>query len=323
MEGWKTLQSGLANLNLGQSANKFTKGFQSSVQATKERLGQVSQDEITELPQEYKDLEARVDALRNAHLAMLNKQLILMCNTFNCQVYDTEAYDYPVQIQESISELSNTIGTNFQNFAATNLKGTPLSPGATAPRPHLETPHKTLPHALTRASHTASQLLISTPAGDSSKLGKALALYTQANETIANARIQHDQAVQDGYLHPWQTTLSTSINVAMKARQAVRTSRLELDAAKQGLKSASHARQEQARLEVENAEDDLVQKTEVAITLMKTVLENPEPLKNLNELVKAQLVFYSTAAEALSGVQGEIEELSVAAEGEYRKSRDH
>ncbi len=40
------------------------------------------------------------------------------------------------------------------------------------------------------------------------------------------------------------------------------------------LKSAGPARQEQARLEVENAEDDLVQKTEVAITLMKTVLEN-------------------------------------------------
>jgi hypothetical protein len=29
-----------------------------------------------------------------------------------------------------------------------------------------------------------------------------------------------------------------------------------------------------ARLEVENAEDDLVQKTEIAITLMKTVLDN-------------------------------------------------
>jgi hypothetical protein len=43
------------------------------------------------------------------------------------------------------------------------------------------------------------------------------------------------------------------------------------------------------RLEVENAEDDLVQKTEVAITMMKTVLENPEPLKNLNDLAKAQV----------------------------------
>jgi hypothetical protein len=40
------------------------------------------------------------------------------------------------------------------------------------------------------------------------------------------------------------------------------------------LKSAAPARQEQARLEVEHAEDDLVQKTEVAIGLMKAVLEN-------------------------------------------------
>jgi hypothetical protein len=40
------------------------------------------------------------------------------------------------------------------------------------------------------------------------------------------------------------------------------------------LKTAGAARQEQARLEVENAEDDLVQKTEVAITLMKAVLDN-------------------------------------------------
>jgi hypothetical protein len=129
------------------------------------------------------------------------------------------------------------------------------------------------------------------------------------------------------------------------------------------LKNANPARQEHARLEVENAEDDLVQKTEVAITLMKTVLENvglfiriqkdisdnpiyrscipsfrlltkinalnhnayghlcpiqPEPIKNLNELIKAQLLYFSIAAESLSAVQGEIEELSVAAEGEYR-----
>jgi hypothetical protein len=40
------------------------------------------------------------------------------------------------------------------------------------------------------------------------------------------------------------------------------------------LKTANPTRQEQARLEVENAEDDLVQKTEVAISMMKAVLEN-------------------------------------------------
>lgn len=51
MEGWTKLQSGIAGLNIGQSANKFAKGFQSSVQATRERLGQVAPEEITELPQ--------------------------------------------------------------------------------------------------------------------------------------------------------------------------------------------------------------------------------------------------------------------------------
>ena len=84
------------------------------------------------------------------------------------------------------------------------------------------------------------------------------------------------------------------------------------------LKNAGPAKQEQARLEVENAEDDLVQKTEVAITMMKAVLDNPEPVKNINELVKAQLNYFAAAADALNTVQGEIEELAVAAEGEYR-----
>ena len=40
------------------------------------------------------------------------------------------------------------------------------------------------------------------------------------------------------------------------------------------LKNVGPSKQEHARLEVENAEDDLVQKTEVAITLMKAVLDN-------------------------------------------------
>lgn len=40
------------------------------------------------------------------------------------------------------------------------------------------------------------------------------------------------------------------------------------------LKNAGPAKQEAARIDVENAEDDLVQKTEVAITLMKAVLDN-------------------------------------------------
>ncbi|KAF7308535.1 hypothetical protein HMN09_00702600 [Mycena chlorophos] len=311
MESWTRLSTSLSNIDFGASANKLAKGFNSSVQATRERLGTVAPEEITELPQEYRDLEARVDALKAAHVALLKITT----------VYSTENYDYPVVIAENITELSTTIGVGINNLASTSLKGTNLpAPTEIAPPAQI---HKTLPHALGRSATTAANAIKATNSGAEDKLGKALTLYAEGWDKISTARVQHDITVRDQFLHPWQQTLSTSINVAVKARQAVRVSRLELDAAKQTLKNASPAKQEQARIEVENAEDDLVQKTEVAITLMKTVLENPEPLKNLNELAKAQLLYFSAAAESLSGIQGEVEELSVAAEGEYRKSRDH
>lgn len=47
----------------------------------------------------------------------------------------------------------------------------------------------------------------------------------------------------------------------------------------------------------------------------------PEPLQNLSNLVKAQLIYFSTAAETLSGIQGQIEEAATVAESDYRQSR--
>lgn len=51
MDQWTKLSAGLAGLGIGQSANKFAKGFNTTVQATRERIGQVAPDDITELPQ--------------------------------------------------------------------------------------------------------------------------------------------------------------------------------------------------------------------------------------------------------------------------------
>jgi hypothetical protein len=70
------------------------------------------------------------------------------------------------------------------------------------------------------------------PGGDD-RLGRALAAYAGAWERVADARVQQDGAIQSQYLVPWKATLNNSIESAMKARVAVRTSRLELDAAKQ------------------------------------------------------------------------------------------
>ena len=149
------------------------------------------------------------------------------------KVYEYENYDYPTQIQESLSELSSTIGYNLSSFAATNLKGTNLPVPAAPGEPPIA-PHKTLPHALLRASTTGANVIrTAAGAGAEDRLGHALAQYSEAWDRIAAARLDQDAHIQDQFLHPWQTTLNTSIAVAMKARQAVKASRLELDAAKQ------------------------------------------------------------------------------------------
>lgn len=48
---WKGFQSSFGNINLSATGNRISKGFNSSIQATRERLGTVAPEEITELPQ--------------------------------------------------------------------------------------------------------------------------------------------------------------------------------------------------------------------------------------------------------------------------------
>ena len=146
-------------------------------------------------------------------------------------MYETETYDYPSAIQESISDLSTSIGYGITNFAATNLKGTAIPAPAAVTPPAAQ--HKTLPHALGRAATQATTGMQAVEGAGESKLGQAFGLYAGVWDKIGAARVEHDQAVKQGFLAPWQVTLTTSIAVAMKARQAVRVSRLELDAAKQ------------------------------------------------------------------------------------------
>lgn len=254
MEGWGKLQSSIGSINFGQSASKLVKGFNSSVQATKERLGQVAPDEITELPQgaylSSSQMTFRLTFVQSTRISkpalMPSAQHISPYSSWDIllsflsdsndshritKVYESESYDYPTQIQESISELSISIGHGITNFAATNLKGTNLPVPSPVAAPQSQ--HKTLPHALGRASTTAATALQDVNVGTEDKLGKALGLYAGAFDKIASARLHQDASIQSNFLHPWQTTLSTSIAVALKARQAVRVSRLELDAAKQ------------------------------------------------------------------------------------------
>ncbi|KAL7009533.1 BAR domain-containing protein [Cystobasidiomycetes sp. EMM_F5] len=107
------------------------------------------------------------------------------------------------------------------------------------------------------------------------RLGKVLQTYAVAQDKVGKARLAQDSAINNNFVKPWSTTLNTQIAAATKARQNVKSARLSLDAARAKYKTAlAGQKQEQARLDVEAAEETLVNATEEAINLMRTMLDN-------------------------------------------------
>ncbi|GAA5962591.1 hypothetical protein JCM21900_000956 [Sporobolomyces salmonicolor] len=297
------LHGATQSIDLNSTGTKLSKGFATFSQTVKEKTGQAVEDDITELPQEYLDLERRVDGLRTAHLQLLKV----------AKAYEGN-YDYPVNLGESATEIGGSLAHNLSAWAAAATKGTHLPQPAVAEKP--AEVQKTLPHALSRASAAGA---VEVGPG---RLANVLKTYAVAQDKVGSARNRQDEEIAKNFLQPWSATLNSSIQAAVKSRQNVKQARLSLDACRATLKHATGGpKQEQARMEVEAAEEHLVTSTEEAIGLMRSVLENPEPIKNLAALLKAQQTFYAEAAEALASVQAEVDEAAVGAEAEYRKSR--
>ncbi|CEH13549.1 hypothetical protein CBOM_01465 [Ceraceosorus bombacis] len=330
MENWKAFTQNIS-ANVGPVGQRISRGFGNLNQQAKERFGTVDADDITELPQEYKDLEQRVDALRSAHTNLLKI----------ARAYESEGYDYPTQVQESIGQLSQQIGHSVTSWASSATKGTSLpAVQPTAAPPEV---HRTLAHALSRGAASGALELGASPtsiaglptspasgpsggnlAGEESKLGEALQKFALAQDRVGNARLAQDDSIRQGFLQPWQA-FGAQITVAIKARQAVRDARLHLDSWRQALKAieaaGNTAKLDSHRQEVEAAEDKLVEATEAAIASQKAVLENPEGIKSLAAFVKAQSEYHQAAAQVLAQASSELANLGLAAESDYRATR--
>jgi hypothetical protein len=51
------------------------------------------------------------------------------------------------------------------------------------------------------------------------------------------------------------------------------------------------------------------------------ILLQPEPIRAIAQLVKAQQAYHSAASDALQGLIGEVEDAAVTAEAEFRYAR--
>ncbi|KAL4870039.1 hypothetical protein BDV12DRAFT_166939 [Aspergillus spectabilis] len=288
------------------SAN-FTPFAARTQQLIREQLGQV--EDKTQLPDEYIELEKRVDALKLVHQKLLQVT----------SQYSNEAYDYPPNIRESFNDLGRTISEKVQLLSQASTpaeaQAALIAPPAAKPQP------KTFSHAIARSSLAGSQTLASTTAGED-PLATALEKYALASEKVGEARLAQDAQIQSRFLAGWNTTLNTNLMFAAKARKNVENARLMLDSVKAKHRIDLDNLSEEARSEIEQAEDEFVGQTEEAVSVMKNVLDTPEPLRNLADLIAAQLEYHKRSYEILSELAPVVDSLQVEQEASYRKSRE-
>ncbi|RKF74631.1 Protein GVP36 [Golovinomyces cichoracearum] len=300
----------------------FTPFATRTQQYMKEQLGQV--EEKTQLPADYIELERRVDALKQVHQKMLQVT----------SQFATEAYDYPANIKESFGDLGRTVSEKVQLLSSATspaeAQAALTAPSSSKPQP------KTFNHAIARASLASCRILTErNPGSGEDPLATALEKYALASERVGEARLAQDSQIQSHFLAAWNTTLNTTLNFASRARKNVENSRLMLDAVKAKTKnyvqtmseqlSTSQNEEimsEQARIEIEQAEDEFVAQTEEAVGVMKNVLDTPEPLRNLASLISAQFEYHKKACEILSELAPVVDALQTEQETNYRKSRD-
>lgn len=263
----------------------------------------------------------------------------------NSSQYSNEAYDYPPNIRESFNDLGRTINEKVQLLSQA---GSPAEAQAALTAPPSAKPQpKTFNHAIARASLAGSQTLAQSTEGED-PLATALEKYALAEEKVGEARLAQDAQIQSRFLAGWNTTLNTNLMFAAKARKNVENARLMLDSVKASKKAGAHGDldnlSEDARAEIEQAEDEFVGQTEEAVSVMKNVrafslvspfffprlsgcskichtvlipyqvLDTPEPLRNLADLIAAQLEFHKKSYEILSELAPTVDALQVEQE---------
>ncbi|KAF8981153.1 hypothetical protein BGZ52_003161 [Haplosporangium bisporale] len=300
MESFKAFSQQLNPL-----AAKLSKQYSQAKQFAQEKMG--TAEDVTELPQEYKDLEKRFDAVKNMHTNLLRIT----------KTYQTQTYDYPAQLQETLGEYGRSISDRISQATLSPAEKAAADAAALEdPHRRENTPPKTLSHALSRACiQSAEEVGLEEP------IGSALFKYATVQEKVGDMRLVMDQEITNKFVTPFGTTMNTQIQAALKARRNVYSTRLALDTAKAQYRNTRPEWAEASKVEVEQAEDLFVAALEETMALMKVVLETPEPLRNLADMVAAQLAFYKDAYEILNDVAPEIDSLQVTQEALYRNSR--
>ena len=264
---------------------------QSTQRLVQERLGQVT--DISQLPQEYLELEKKVDAIK-----MINEHFLQVTS-----IYETESYDYPKYIKDSVNDFSKIVASKVTELSHVTSASeaqsvlTNMHPNGVAIEP------KTLNYALSRVALSSSDLIqqldSSTLNSKDNKLAKVLLDFSDVQTKVAQERLQQDKLISENFNNRLREELNEKIERASVARKNVQNKRLQYDVARTNLMNAKPEKEAALRVQMETLEDEFAKATEDATLIMQEVISASSLLSNLHELVAAQLRFFENSAALL------------------------
>ncbi|EPZ34609.1 hypothetical protein ROZALSC1DRAFT_27257 [Rozella allomycis CSF55] len=229
-------------------------------------------DEITPFPQEYVELESKMEKYKSAYEGM--------CKVAQKFIYSN---NYEPAIQESVMNVVSKVNESItkRNSVSTGDKNS----------------DRTLHMMMATTTMQCGEML-----PENEIFGEALKNYAFALEKVSSARDEMDDQIALKFLAPFMNTLDGTFQIAAKARKAAQKARLELDTVKSRLRQSSNDKIEMLSQELKLAEEQFNLNVEDAILHMKAVTENPDLLKQLNDMIEAQLNFFKKSYEALNAL---------------------
>lgn len=260
--------------NLTQSTQRFVQ----------ERLGQVT--DISQMPQEYLELERKVDTIKLIYENFLHVT----------SIYENESYDYPKYVTESVNDFSKVVAHKVQELShassASEAQNILINPGpAKEPR--------TLNNALSKVSLISSEYLNHIGDHDEAQIASVLLKYSDLEAKVAQARLQQDTLVQTKFNKQLRDNLEYNFKKAQKARKEVEYKRLQYDVARSNLAQAKPEKEASLRVQMETLEDQFAQATEDATIVMQEVLSSVNFSQEIKELANAQLAYHQNSAKLI------------------------
>lgn len=303
----KSIQSGFEEVS--KEAQKFTNDITPMAKRTarlvQEKFGSI--EDISELPEEYILLEKKTDALRSVY-----KKLLSISST-----YEIESYDYPPNPTESLSDLSKTLSDKFQGLqkastAAEAEKVLTASSGA----PALP---QTLAYELSKAAKQSHDFLLQF--GGENALSKVLLKFSDSQAKIGSKRLEQDHMIVTEFNAKLHESLDKSFKETTANRKKVDSARLNFDTLRHEVKVYPE-RQEKLQESLDNAEDELVNATTVAVQSMKKLIEPAESVNLIIIFTKIQLEYHKASVSELENLVKELESIPIDVEEEEEEDDD-